>query len=213
MKSAEDSSASLACGTVDSPVDNALSQPTQDGPGATDTSRDRTANEPNNKTANETSSTRAYIERNETRNLLSLAGHHVMLRIGWIFKTESVVMPAFFDAITPGAWASTFRGFLPVLNRLGQSIPPLLFARRLTGLPRKKFALFAFSTCMGVAFLTLAVLLLTGVGAGSLWLPIAFLAIYASFFSCVGLGNLSFATLQGKLIHPTRRGRLLTLHT
>ncbi len=156
---------------------------------------------------------REFVERNEPRNLLCMAGHHVLLRIGWIFKTESVVMPAFFDAIAPGAWAGTLRGFLPVLNRIGQSIPPLLFARRLAALPRKKLALFCFSTCMGLAFITLALLLLAGVGVGSLWLPILFLAIYAFFFSCVGLGNLSFATLQGKLIRPTHRGRLLTLHT
>ena len=64
----------------------------------------------------------------ESRNLLVLAAHHIVLRVAWIFKTESVIMPAFLDAISGAGW---LRGCLPVLNRFGQSVPPLMLSERL----------------------------------------------------------------------------------
>ncbi|HID75426.1 MAG TPA: hypothetical protein EYP56_05445, partial [Planctomycetaceae bacterium] len=65
---------------------------------------------------------RAEIERCEARNLLLLATHQIVFRIGWVFKTESVIMPAFVDLVAGPGWV---RGCLPVLNRLGQSVPPV----------------------------------------------------------------------------------------
>ena len=63
----------------------------------------------------------------EPRNAAALAGNFVIGRIGWIFKTESVIVPAFVDAVAGPGW---IRGLLPILNRLAQSMPPFLFARR-----------------------------------------------------------------------------------
>src|SRR4051812_33447446 len=68
---------------------------------------------------------RLAIEEAEPRNLLVLSAFQVLLRIGWIFKTETVIMPDFVDAIAGAGWV---RGLLPVLNRVGQSLPPLCFA-------------------------------------------------------------------------------------
>ena len=36
---------------------------------------------------------------NELRNAAVLAANFVVGRIGWIFKTESVIIPAFLDSI------------------------------------------------------------------------------------------------------------------
>jgi hypothetical protein len=59
-------------------------------------------------------------EQNESKNLGILAVQLIIMRIGWIFKTESVIIPHVLDVISGNAaWA---RGFLPVLNRLGQSL-------------------------------------------------------------------------------------------
>ena len=61
----------------------------------------------------------------ETRNFWILVVYQVVLRAGWIFKTESVVMPHAADALDPSGLA---RGWLPLLNRFGQSVPPVLAA-------------------------------------------------------------------------------------
>ncbi len=137
----------------------------------------------------------------------------VCLRIGWIFKTETVIMPAFLDAIAGAGW---LRGFLPILNRLGQSVPPLLFADRLQHMSRKKWALVSTALLMAVPFLILSALWLwlgwLGVPrTDQWWLPVVFLVLYAVFFSMTGLNQLSFSTLQGKLIQANRRGRLMTV--
>ena len=57
------------------------------------------------------------------RNFLVLAWYQVVIRVGWIFKTESIIVPAFVDMIAGPGWV---RGCLPALNRLGQSIPPVI---------------------------------------------------------------------------------------
>lgn len=153
------------------------------------------------------------IERQGPRNLFVLAMYQVVLRVGWIFKTETVIMPAFLDAIAGSAW---IRGFLPVLNRFGQSVPPLLFAERLQHMPRKRWALTITGLLMAVPFLILSPLWL-GLGwlgvdrSHQWWLPVVFLALYALFFTMTGLNQLAFSTLQGKLIQANRRGRLLTI--
>jgi len=71
---------------------------------------------------------RPEIEDHETRNLWTLAVHQVVLRVGWTFKTESILVPAFLDTVFAAGW---LRGCLPLANRLGQSIPPVFSAQRL----------------------------------------------------------------------------------
>lgn len=150
---------------------------------------------------------RALIESREPRNLLTLALHQIVLRIAWIFKTESVIMPAFMDAISGAGW---LRGCLPFLNRIGQSVPSLAFSERVRRPRRKKWALFAFTLAMALPFLTLSALWLLE-QKRTAWMPAAFLALYFLFFTTTGLNQLAFGTLQGKLVRPHRRGRLMGL--
>jgi hypothetical protein len=49
---------------------------------------------------------------------LALLVHQSLFRVAWIFKTESVIMPAFLDSISE---SGLIRGALPLLNRTGQS--------------------------------------------------------------------------------------------
>lgn len=149
--------------------------------------------------------------RHETRNFLALAAYQVVLRTGWIFKTESVIMPAFLDLVA-GPNAGWLRGCLPVLNRFGQSIPPLLYARRLKVMPRKTRALWTTSLSMGLPFLVLALLCFgQDVSAAGPWMPYVFLALYGVFFVAHGLNQLVLGTVQGKLIAAQRRGRLMSV--
>jgi len=137
-----------------------------------------------------------------------LAAYQVAHRTAWIFKTESVIMPAFLDAIAGPGW---LRGFLPVLNRFGQSLPTLLAAGPARRLRRKKWALMVTTTLMGVPFLALGLVwhALGGESAG--WLPMAFLILYTLFFCVSGLNQMIFGMVQGKLIRPQYRGELMGL--
>jgi hypothetical protein len=147
---------------------------------------------------------------NEPRNLVVMTLYQVMLRTGWIFKTESIVMPAVLDTITGGGtWGGVLRGCLPVLNRIGHSIPPLLFSRRLKVLPQKRTAIVACAMCMASVFAVLSAVWWFAGTRTSWWMPLVFLTCYLVFFTATGIHNLSLGTLQGKLIHATRRGRLL----
>ncbi|MEX0718301.1 MAG: MFS transporter [Planctomycetaceae bacterium] len=139
-----------------------------------------------------------------------LAVHQVVHRVAWIFKTESVIMPAFLDAVAgDGALRGLLRGFLPVINRFGHSVPPLLYAERLRRMPRKKVSLVITSALMAVPFLALSAMWLATEKKTQFWMPFVFLALYAVFFMVTGLNQLGYGTLQGKLIRPHRRGRLL----
>lgn len=153
-------------------------------------------------------SRQAAIESRESRNLWVMGAHYIILRLAWIFKTESVIMPAFLDAIAGAGW---LRGCLPVLNRIGQSVPPLFFAEKLRRMPHKKWGLLSTSSLMAVPFLTLSLIWFSLDHKRQPWLPAMFLLCYTLFFAVTGLNQLVFGTLQGKLIRPNRRGRLLGL--
>ena len=85
----------------------------------------------------------------ENRNLLVLAAQQILFRVGWIFKTESIIMPAFLDTVSGAGW---LRGCLPVLSRLGQSVPPVFWAERLRATAHKKWPLAIYVVLMGAVF-------------------------------------------------------------
>ncbi|PHS07133.1 MAG: hypothetical protein COA78_13690 [Blastopirellula sp.] len=153
----------------------------------------------------------ASVAEAEDRNFLLLVLYQVVMRCGWIFKTESIIMPAVLDMISGAGWV---RGILPILNRIGQSIPPLIYARRLTITPKKKWSVAATTFGMGFFFLALALLFVPPIRAWlesthSILLALLFLLFYALFFAATGLNQLGLGTLQGKLIEARHRGRLM----
>ncbi|MHC4406828.1 MAG: MFS transporter, partial [Planctomycetota bacterium] len=151
------------------------------------------------------------IESRERGNLLLLALHQIVLRTGWLFKTESVIIPAFLDTVTGGVgW---IRGCLPVLNRLGQCVTPVFCADYLRAMRHKKRALAAFAVLMSLPFGALAAVWFATAGEERSWMPGFFLTLYLAFFVFYGLYLVSFGTVQGKLIRPTKRGRLILMST
>lgn len=119
-------------------------------------------------------------------------------------------MPAFLASIGGGP---VLLGMLPVLSRLGFSLPPLLYAGRLRMMPRKKWSVVVTTMAMAVPFAVLSAIWFTGVwqdasGGAAPWMPSLFLTIYAGFFCLTGLNQLGSHSIQGKLIRPTLRGRL-----
>ncbi len=151
---------------------------------------------------------RAALDQHEPRNIVVLACYQVVLRVAWVFKTESVIMPAVIDAISGAGWV---RGFLPVLNRIGQSVPPLFFAERLRNSRLKRQSMFVTTLLMAATFAVLAVLWLVVDDKRQPWMAVVFLSLYVLFFGFTGLNQLAIGTVQGKLIRAHRRGRIMTL--
>ena len=146
-------------------------------------------------------------------NFRLMALYQIVLRTGWIFKTESIIMPAVLDTIGGPGW---LRGCLPMLNRFGQSVPPVLASSKIHSARLKKSALAGSTLLMGLSFLALAAIWRVAEfridgNAAPGWMPYAFLAIYSIFFMSTGVNQLTLGTLTGKLIPVVRRGRLAML--
>ena len=92
-------------------------------------------------------------DRNARRNFVSFVLNMISLRVGWIFKTESIIMPGFLDTLTS---SGAIRGFLPLISRIGQSLPQFVIAHRATNWPRKKWAFFHVSLLLCVPWGVLA---------------------------------------------------------
>ena len=144
----------------------------------------------------------------EVRNTACLELYQIILRVGWIFKTETIIMPAVLDAVVDSGF---LRGLLPVLNRGGQSVPPLFVSGRLARLPLKKWSLVRTSLAMGGCFGVLAVAWSPLEAVRPDLLAILFLVLYGLFSATNGLNQLGVAALQGKLIAPSRRGRAMVV--
>ena len=146
--------------------------------------------------------------KRERRNVACLELYQAIVRVGWIFKTETIIMPAVLDAVVD---SGLLRGLLPVLNRGGQSITPLLFAAALARRPRKKWPLVGTTLAMAACFAALAAAWGPVKASRPDVLAIVFLVLYAVFSSANGLTQLAAAALQGKLIAAGHRGRAMVV--
>jgi len=142
------------------------------------------------------------------KNMFWLECYQVLVRIGWIFKTETIIMPAVLDAV---ADSGLLRGLLPVLNRGGQSLPPIWYAGRLARRRRKRGSLIVTTAAMTACFAGLALGWSSLASGRSEWLAALFLVLYGLFAVSNGLNQLVVATLQGKLVPVAQRGRMMVV--
>lgn len=141
----------------------------------------------------------------ENWNFWTFVSFFVLQRAAWVFKLESVIVPAFLDALGGNA---TARGFLPILARVGNSLPPFFVAPRVERLSRMKTLLACLTLLEGAPWLILGLLLWwTEPKHAWLW-QFGYLTLYAIFAAVNGVTMLTHGTLQGKLIPPQRRGAL-----
>ena len=141
----------------------------------------------------------------EKRNLVVFALNQILMRLGWMFKAESVVIPAFIDIYTS---SGTIRGLLPLILRIGQSLPQFLVAQRVAQMPKKQG--FFILTGFGFAIPWCVLSLILGLTSWSANVIVAiFLLLCTVHWLMVGCNHLANGTLQGKLISPEKRGRLL----
>lgn len=154
------------------------------------------------------SGTEQQTPPHESHNIFALVLHQVLFRVAWIFKTESVMMPAFLDSISSAGWV---RGLLPPLNRFAQSLAPLMLSNRLSRTSMKSSWLARATFLMSLPFLALGLMQLILGSSTSPWRVGLFLLLYTAFFCLHGVNQAAFNTLQGKLIRPNRRGKLMAL--
>ena len=141
----------------------------------------------------------------EKRNLIVFALNQIVMRLGWMFKSESVVIPAFIDVYTS---SGTIRGFLPLILRIGQSLPQFLVAQRVARMPKKQgfFVLTGFG--FAIPWFILSSILSLTHWSGNVIIAV-FLVLCTLHWLAVGCNHLANGTIQGKLISPEKRGRLL----
>ena len=141
----------------------------------------------------------------EKRNLIVFSLNQILMRLGWMFKAESVVIPAFIDVYTA---SGTIRGLLPLILRIGQSLPQFLIAQRIARMPKHQ-GFFIFSGLgFAIPWCVLSAILSFTSWSANIIVAI-FLVLCTLHWLMVGCNHLANGTLQGKLISPEKRGRLL----
>lgn len=155
---------------------------------------------------NSASDVKPAVDQSEAAwNRYALLVHQSLFRVAWIFKTESVIMPAFLDTISE---SGLIRGALPLLNRTGQSLAPLLLASQLSAAPRKSVWLSRTTFLMGAPFLFLGASVWYAQAQLPAWFAAVFLLAYVIFFCLHGINEMTASTVLGKLIVANQRGRL-----
>ena len=140
------------------------------------------------------------------RNFFVLTLYTVLFRIGWVFKTESILMPGFLYRLTA---SGAIRGFLPLISRFGQSIPPLIATHWITKRPVKKWMFFSAALLVCLPWLILAILILVASEGHRTLMAVAFLILYTLHWLVGGIVNLLQGTMVSKLIPVLRRGRFV----
>lgn len=148
----------------------------------------------------------AKAETHFRRNFLVLAFVFVSQRVGWIFKTESIIMPGFVYALTD---SGTIRGTLPLISRFGRSFPQFIAAHWVNRLRHKRSAFFVASLVMAMAWGVLSGVIFFFSDSGPRFILVTFFITYTIHWIANGNTMLFGGVIQGKLIPAERRGRLL----
>ncbi|GIX07848.1 MAG: hypothetical protein KatS3mg115_2251 [Candidatus Poribacteria bacterium] len=140
-------------------------------------------------------------------NFRIMALYQIFMRMGWIYKTESTVIPGFVTALTSNPlWIS----ITPIISRLAQFLPPFLFLDPVQRAERQKPLLLIVLGGFAAAWGVLALLLWSGLRRPELLLTLFFL-LYGIGWLCVGVERLLMRVLTGRLIPIRRRGRLFAV--
>ncbi|MFH1761921.1 MAG: MFS transporter, partial [bacterium] len=147
------------------------------------------------------------ITRHHKANFYIIALQQICFRLGWIFKTESIVIPALITSLT----ASPFiLGLFPMVSRLGKFIPQLTAANFIEPLRKRKYALIVLNIgALGPwTIVTIWCWLKPENKNLFLWF---FLFAYMAFWICTGAGNLAVRTIIGKVVRYNFRGRVIKI--
>lgn len=144
--------------------------------------------------------------KHEKRNFASLVVSRVVFGLGWLFKTESVVIPSAMTAL--GATDTELMLF-PAANRLGSFVPQMLFARMLVTWRRRLPFLVATRLVFACIWVAAGLLVWKFGGPGARGVFWVFFAVYALGMLARSGAMVASSSLRGKLIRSDLRGRLV----
>ena len=149
---------------------------------------------------------RVEERRHEKRNFACLVASQAAFGLGWLFKTESLVVSSAASAL--GA-SGTELGLFPAASRLGRFLPQMLFARMLATRKRRLPVLIVARLIFACFWVMIGLLVWTRGLPGARGILWTFFAVYTvSMFSRSG-AIAANASLRGKLIRSDLRGRLV----
>ena len=149
-----------------------------------------------------------YVEKNKKRNFIFFAIYQLTFHIGWLFKTESIIVPS--AARMLGA-SNFIIGMFPMISILGEAIPPMFIVNWVKHFPRKKPYLLIFSFLSPLFWFLIFLsffLLSSGNKETLLW---CFITFYILFYFSQGAVHVLASIMKGKVIPYNIRGRLISL--
>ncbi|MBT3267654.1 MFS transporter [Candidatus Poribacteria bacterium] len=139
------------------------------------------------------------------RNFRAMALYTSFMQMGWIFKTESTVIPMFVTYLTTNPMLISV---VPVLSRLPQFLSQFLFLGVVERARQRKRVLIAATTLFTFAWGGIAAALWFGGGLSPGVMLALFLTLYAVGWTAMGVERVSNRVMQGSLIPTRRRGRV-----
>lgn len=148
-----------------------------------------------------------FVRLHQRRNFLALGLYTIAFNVGWLFKTESIIIASFVRTL--GA-SNLVQGLFPMMNQLGSTIPQLLMANRVEHLAHKKrLMLSTFSLYFVLWFIMFVVLRMIPFEHKSAILGV-FLVVNMIFAFNLGCNSVVGSIIFGKVVPFDIRGRLMT---
>ncbi len=147
-------------------------------------------------------------EKHYPRNFAAMTLYQSLMQIGWVFKTESVVVSRF---VTSLASHPLLISALPILSRLPQSLAQFWFLDAVDRAPRKTPLLIAATAVFTAAWGLIAAALLFGNNLSDGALLALFFLLYAVSWTGFGVERVVNRVMMAKLIPVQRRGRVFAI--
>lgn len=130
------------------------------------------------------------------------------MRMGWIYKTESTVIPGFVTSLTSHPLLISLT---PTISRVSQFLPQFLFLGVLERAPRKKPILLQVTTLFALSWGVLSATLWFGRELPRALLLTIFFLSYSVSWVCTGVSAVLDRVMLGRLIPTRRRGRVFAV--
>lgn len=142
---------------------------------------------------------------NYPRNFRAMALYTSFMQMGWIFKTESTVVPMFVTYLTTNPMLISM---VPILSRLPQFLAQFFFLGVVDRARRRKRVLILATAIFTLAWGGIAAALRFGGSLSPGALLVVFLTLYAIGWTAMGVERVSNRVMQATLIPTKRRGRV-----
>jgi MFS family permease len=146
------------------------------------------------------------LPRDYRRNFSCFMGDWVLFSIAGAFASTTTVLPAFVGRLSD---SPLLIGLISTIASGGWLLPQMLAASRIAHQPRKKPYLIGAASIGRIAYVILAVMLLTIARPDPTLLLVVFFVGYALFVVSDGVAYLAWFDMMSRAIPIRRRGRMI----